>query len=565
MDSNIKELIKKEKERRKLIRNEKKKKEKIKEETNLNLSEESNLKIPKNLFLNIQKNYENNIGECNEENEDIYKSNISKKECNILNEGHYKEPMAPVNKLNKNCNLKEAFSKYNNKKDDYIFEKNENEDTSKNIEYDKISSSIDIKNNDNLPEDFFDSFKTSDNINNILETKNCEKIEIDKNLNNNMGNDITNEKEEKNEIMKTSPDIQFDRNSKNEVVKNHLGDKYNLSVEQQNNCITKNEYKDENDDDVEILETYEIIEPTNNLDFKKNDNILKKKLEKRKKSENNENEEDENEVYKKIKKESNTNNINDEIENNNYIQELYDSNLDDLVYYKPIDTAYYEELDYLHKMLIEKKKSILGNMYDEDKERNEENEEDILEELNEFHKKKNKEKEKNSNFNINEIYEILNIKKGEHKNDFLDEIVNKNQENNLAKKNTHSDNIPKGFFDNKEKDIFIREKISLSTLNQKIAEIKKQKKNILLEYKNIEKTYEEKKNNYIDYLYDDKYDNKTKILNELKKKTTNLEHLKDKITKIRKEKKKKKLQKKVNAKFDDNDQIIYDWRKKSFF
>ncbi|CRH00809.1 conserved Plasmodium protein, unknown function [Plasmodium relictum] len=567
MSSNIKELIKKEKERRKLMRNEKKKEEKIKLEINSNFSEESNLKIPKNLFLNIQNNYENNAEDSFIKNKNLNINDISK-ECNALNEEYCKEPTAPVNKLNKNNNLKEAFSEYNNIKNSYFFEENENKDTNKSIMKDKNSISINIKNEDSLPEDFFDSFKICDNKNNKSDIKNGDKIETKNNLNNNLKNHSENEKGKKDEIMKTFSDTHFVRNSKNDMIKNYSGDKSNLSVEQQNECIIENEFENEKDDNVEILETYEIIEPTTyNLDLKENKNFLKRKLEKRKKIENNENEEDE--VYKKKKKDSNTDNYNknNEIGNNDYIMNLFDNNLDDLIYYKPSDTAYYEELDYLHKMLVEKKKNILGNMYDEENEKNKENEVNILEELNEFHKKKNKkENEKNSNFNIDEIYEILNIKKGEHKNDYLNDITNKNEESNSIEKNTQNENIPKGFFDDKEKEIFIREKVSLSTLDQKIAEVKKQKKKILLEYKNVENIYEEKMNNYIDYLYDDKYDNKTEILNELKTKVINVNHLKDKVKKIKKQKNKiTKHKKKVNTKLDVTNQIFSDWRKKSFF
>ncbi|ANQ09176.1 Uncharacterized protein PCOAH_00033520 [Plasmodium coatneyi] len=142
------------------------------------------------------------------------------------------------------------------------------------------------------------------------------------------------------------------------------------------------------------------------------------------------------------------------------------------------------------------------------------------------------------------------------------------------KKTSEYENLPKGFFDDKEKDIMVRENISLSKINQKIGEIKKQKKNILLEFKMMENVYEEKKNSYIDYLYDDKFDDKEHILDEIVRKSTNRGVVKmdteegkqnEKKNKKKKKEKKKAKRNTNNFQLDDEHGDIFHWRNKSLF
>ncbi|VWU52320.1 conserved protein, unknown function [Hepatocystis sp. ex Piliocolobus tephrosceles] len=621
MSGNIKDLIKQEKERRRLLKEEKKKQKELEEEkkkqkeleeekkkqkeleeekkkqkeleeekkkqkeleeeekkkkSDINISVEENIKnkpcennfkyTPKNeIYLNIKNNYEEEIEDnIYDKTKEIYNDTknigiINVDTINTLNykpkkNVHFNEPTAPLNKLKRN-NLKNAFLEYihdksNTNVDTHIVTNNKKE--------------LQDDSNNNLPADFFD----------IPTTLNS----------NNSNSDNDNKSDGSNSF-------------------------------------------DENDKQIKIFEKYEFVEDksSNNIDLAETKDLHKKLKKKRKRLEKSDNSiikydesdsKEEREGYysdsNDILDNSDNNNNNHMInrckdnknEKENNIMNLLNNDLYDITHYKQSDTAYYEELDYLHKMLIEKKKYILGNLYDEKKEQNDEQEQNILIELNEFNKNKNlikdnnqTKQEKNKKFNIDEIYKLLNLKKKKYLEDYeLSRSLtdnNKNEEdsndssdsdNNNAyikkKKKTHKQkkNIPEGFFDDKEQDILIRENISLAKINEKIEEIRKEKNKILTDNKNTENIFEEKKNYYIDYLYDDKFDNKENVLNEIKTKMSGLHNVLkikndkdgalnqvDNFHKMSKKKKKKKNidKKKSNIQFDQiEEESMFDWRKK---
>ncbi|CDU19017.1 hypothetical protein YYC_01923 [Plasmodium yoelii 17X] len=561
MDNNIKELIKREKERRKLLRDQKKKSEQNPEKDQNDFS----LKIKNN-------NEENEEYEKNNNNIQEYKDtnivNVIKNKDNIplkksssnsnLKRVHFEEPATPLNRINKDNNLKNAFMDYFDEDD----EENDIPDKSCFSTTNKLKDNS--QNNDKgVPKNFFDiSVSTNIENNSFVKTSiNTQVQGIEKSLNGELLNNDETSNTSNNDTHK---------NPTNEE-RIYINDKYRIE-----NLLPSIE-KEEN---VEVIETYEIIDqPVDKIDIEWGEDF-RKKIQKKRKGisiyedyENDEENELNEENYQNKQIESEEKNE----ENGNGLMKLFNNEIYDSKHFKMLDTAYYEELEYLHKLLIEKKKNILGDLHEEENDQNEDNDNAILDELDEFHKKNKKNKNNNNNndtyehFNIDEIYELLNIKK---KSQYTYGNIGTNIQNNNNDKELHNDNntnkknnIPKGFFDDKEKDILVRENISLSKINQKIEEIKKRKKLFLKEYKNTENLFEEKKNTYIDYLYDDKFDNKENILNEIKTQKNNLYYNKKNEFKIKDEKKTKK-QKHANNKDDelyDFENDLFDWRTKNIF
>ncbi|ETW34565.1 hypothetical protein PFUGPA_02464 [Plasmodium falciparum Palo Alto/Uganda] len=634
MSSDIKDLIRKEKERRKLMREENRIKEKEKKKDDNDdekkKEKELNVKNCKNgdkLFLNIQKNYENTDKQIKvEEDEKNNNIQVSKKNYyDIIKEKFtfnreskkvsFDEPKAPVNKLNKNNDLQKAFLEYgDDTESDNSFNENINYND-KNIKS-KVHNNINNDEDNNLPNDFFDSLNNENNIDEKL-PKNLQHSDNEKNQ-----KYLTTKSDKTTQHYSMN---QYDNIDDKKILEEGLAS-LTFNKEKTNKHTTSNYLNNDNNynnnnknEHVEILETYEIIEPNeDDLKFDENDDFHKKVLNKRRKIEKNnlndllsleyddvdvDSNEDNDKSEKDVLTESNyttkdTNiikeeqekemkkNLNDlhinsnkkdknNLHNSNNIINIINNNLNDVELYKLKDSAYYEELDYLYKLLIQKKKNILGNKYNEEKEINDEKEDVILQELNDFHKKNNNnnnnnnnyDAEQKNNFNILEIYEILNMKKPQVENDLLYTRINtKKDTNNII--TTQKENIPKGFFDDEEKDILIRENISLSQLNLKIKELKNEMNRILSEDKNTEQMYEEKKNNFIDYLYDDKFDNKEHFLKEIKKKKKNknvkINKFKNKIMERKEQKIKnnpKKVMKMGNSQMDF-DEMLFDWRKK---
>ncbi|GAB67233.1 hypothetical protein PCYB_112540, partial [Plasmodium cynomolgi strain B] len=178
MSTNIKDLIKQEKERRKLLREERKKAEKVKQPE----GREDNYPIGKDtpgknnytksvqqdrLFLKIQNNSEH--GSITQKYNDVEeqlcevgqgrrpssaianneKMTMQKISDNKINKRvSFTEPTAPLNRLNKNNNFKDAFLDYSNE------EQSENSEGDSKKEESKKHAEVD------LPADFFDSIGT---------------------------------------------------------------------------------------------------------------------------------------------------------------------------------------------------------------------------------------------------------------------------------------------------------------------------------------------------------------------------------------------------------------------
>ncbi|CAG9477716.1 conserved Plasmodium protein, unknown function [Plasmodium vivax] len=626
MSANIKDLIKQEKERRKLLREERKKAERVKQPVG---GEDPPIgkDLPGNyyteseqqdrLFLKIQNNSEHGsvtqkyndveeqLGEvgqgrkpsgdrANSEQVTRQKTSDSKIDKRV----HFAEPTAPLNRLNKNNNFRDAFLDYSNE------EQSENSEGASKKGGGEKNVQVD------LPADFFDSIVT---LNHSSSEKNSKRGTPP---------------------MEGSPGgkrkaDQSEPSSEGEAV-NRVPLHYGFSEENEisnDRCASSKEIDDgtppigkqsenqfdlKNEPNVEVIETYEITEDIlGSAELVENEKFHRQIKKKRKLLQEGEYHLDDEEndeggtskggerTHRRDISRGNVDQSDGEGEQGDPIMNLFTTNLEDLTNYKLLDTAYYEELDYLHKILVEKKKYILGDKYDEEKEESEEREVEVLEELNQFRKKKKKmekgrdDEEGNdhdSHFNIDEIYDLLKLKRGMKEADgkiahiFGNTPSRKRADENRdeGKKTNEYENLPRGFFDDKEKDILVRENISLSKINQKIGEIKKQKKNILLEFKTMEKVYEEKKNSYIDYLYDDKFDDKEQILNEIVRKSTSRgaaemdglncaqrkEEQKEGKKGRKKGRKKEKKQEKRNAntfQLDDEHGDIFHWRKKSLF
>lgn len=198
------------------------------------------------------------------------------------------------------------------------------------------------------------------------------------------------------------------------------------------------------------------------------------------------------------------------------ILHIMDNELKEFHFYNPVESAQYEELDYLHKILIEKKKELLGDSYDEEKERQEEELLDVLDDIHEFHKRKSRyticepDEECKSEFRIEDIYAFLHMER--------DKSLRKDNSEPKEKNNSPTngnENIPKGFFDDQEKDILVRNKISLSSLNHNIAMIKKEKKKILSMYASIDNLENSRVSKFIDFLYDDNDYKKDEIMKDI--------------------------------------------------
>ncbi|CXI66713.1 conserved Plasmodium protein, unknown function [Plasmodium berghei] len=551
MDNNIKELIKREKERRKLLRDQKKKSEQNPEKDQNDFS----LKIKNNNEENEEYEINSNIQEYKDKNV----VNVIKNKDNIilkknssnssLKKVHFEEPETPLNRINKDNNLKNAFMDYFDEDDE------ENDIPDKSCFPTTTKLKVNSRNDDkDAPKNFFD-ISVSTNIENssfVKTSGNTQVQGIEKSLNGELSNN--------DETPNTSYNDTHKDPTNDERI--YINDKYCLGY------LLPSIEKEEN---VEVIETYEIIDqPADKINIEWGEDF-RKKIQKKRKGisiyEDYENEHDEgNELNVKNYQNKQIESEEKNEENGNRLMKLFNNEIYDSKHFKMLDTAYYEELEYLHKLLIEKKKNILGDLHEEENDQNEDNDNAILDELDEFHKKNNN--DTYENFNIDEIYELLNIKK---KSQYTYGNIGTNIQNNNNDKKLHNNtnkknNIPKGFFDDKEKDILVRENISLSKINQKIEEIKKRKKKILKEYKNTENLFEEKKNTYIDYLYGDKFDNKENILNEIKTQTNNLYYNKKNEFKIKDEKKKKK--KYANNKDDelyDFENDLFDWRTKNIF
>ncbi|GAW81705.1 hypothetical protein, conserved [Plasmodium gonderi] len=642
MSTNIKDLIKQEKERRKLLREERKKTEKVIKDHEEKREKENDggghHLVPKKLtvrvedrsclndstdnhdtkgphgdklFLKIQNNYEHSVVtedfNHTEGFDQVEESDASsrvtknaeygelKKSCynKIPKMVHFSEPLAPLNRLNKNNNFKDAFLDYRNEKN------SEYSDVTSKYEHDNKQDKV-----EDLPADFFDIQLSSNPSNSERNNEKSSTSPLVKTFGERRkkSNEFEALKEEECSSM---INVQYKLNEENTMYDKSASSSQFIEeigfMDKQN----EKEFHKNNETDVEVIETYEIIENViDSTEIIENEKFQKKIKKKRKMLQGEEyqvegRENDEEDIYQNrdIIHRSGDGTDTEEEQNSNHVMNIINTNLDDLTNYKMLDTAYFEELDYLHKILVEKKKYILGDSYNDEKEENEEMEMEILEELNEFHKKKKKienrgddKSENDNNFNIDEIYELLNLKRGQIKNEGPSAHPNTpnvkriEEYPNNGKKTNEYENLPRGFFDDKEKDILVRENISLHKINQKIGEIKKQKKNILLEYKTLESVYEEKKNNYIDYLYDDKFDDKEHILNEIKIKSANLQNLKKSfgsrgldgesetdsqkgIQRVKKKKKKKNSIRKKSNKYQlyDEHGDIFDWKKKSPF
>ncbi|SBT37453.1 conserved Plasmodium protein, unknown function [Plasmodium ovale wallikeri] len=583
MDNNIKDLMKKEKERRRLMREEKKKKENEKRDGNipaeLNLksepSQNDHLKNEQStLHLKIKNNHDyDTINEKNDNGKEnmcvTSMSAIKSSDDTILTKNgnkknakrvHFSEPVAPLNRLNRDNNFKDAFLEYFN----------EEQRESRDLDVDQAGENREYRNKD-LPKDFFDVPNCAGS--DVGGEEECGRGELEEVK----GSD--KEKIEEKEVPRHLADIKSATDLHVDIP--HGGHMPNVTHSNTTDeedireyCAERNTLGSGHSEEVEIVETYEIIEDTvGDAEKRGNEDFRMKIKKKRKSAQNGEyGERDGHDAYDQHDEDdshvAHDEDESREPENEDDIVKRFNNSLYDMTHYKALDTAYYEELEYLHKKLIEKKKYILGNIYDEEKEQIEDMEQEVLDELNEFHNKKNK-NEKNDHFNIREVYELLNIKKGEYGNHYAESNQNDQKNDNDTKTKMQQENIPKGFFDDKEKDIFVRENVSLSKINQKIEEIKKQKKKMLLEYKNTEKIYEEEKNNYIDYLYDDNFDNKEDILNEIKTRAMNLSNVKNEVNERSKEqikkKRKEKIVKKKESKFYNMEEDFFDWRKKNFY
>ncbi|KJP85716.1 hypothetical protein AK88_04638 [Plasmodium fragile] len=616
MSTNIKDLIKQEKERRKLLREERKKTEQVKQAEG---GEEypTGKDTPGNyytksaqqdrLFLKIQNNSErgsvsqkyNHVGEqlCevgqgrrpsgpmgSSEQMSMQKTSDKKMQKRVL----FAEPTAPINRLNKNNNFKDAFLDYSNEE-----QSEHSEGASKEEEEDKDVEA-------NLPANFFDSIKTfiygksekSDKRGTTpLEGSPGGKRKADQ-------RDHLSEEDGLNRVHVTyglseDKDISSGRSASSQ----EIGDGMHALGQR-----SGNKFHLKNEPNVEVIETYEIIEDTlGSAELVENENFHKQIKKKRKLLSEGEYHSDVEQDHEggtfergertqigDVSRGKGDQSDGEEEQEGNEILNLFSTNMEDLTNYKLLDTAYYEELDYLHKILVEKKKYILGDTYDEEKEENEEREVELLEELNQFRKKKKKmekggrgDEDRNDNdnhFNIDEIYDMLKLKRGMKESDGpiahtsgntpTSKCADENRDE--GKKTNEYENLPKGFFDDKEKDIMVRENISLAKINQKIGEIKKQKKNILVEFKMMQNVYEEKKNSYIDYLYDDKFDDKEHILDEIVKKSTNrgvveMDTHEGKQKQKKNNKKKKEKRNANNLQLDDEHGDIFHWRKKSLF
>ncbi|CAD2108827.1 hypothetical protein YYG_01469 [Plasmodium vinckei petteri] len=555
MDNNIKELIKREKERRKLLRDQKKKSEQNTEKDQNDFS----LKIKNNNEENEE--YEKNNNSIPEYKDTNIVSVIKNKDNVTLKKGgsnsnikrvHFEEPATPLNRINKDNNLQNAFM-------DYFDEDDEENDI---LDKSSPSTTNNLKansqnNNKDIPKNFFDIPVSTNAGNNSFAqaSRNAQVQGKEKNFNGELSSDD-----------ETYNDTRKGTTSEQRIYEN---DRYGIG-----GLLPSNE-KEEN---VEVIETYEIIDqPVDKIDIEWGEDF-RKKIQKKRKGisiyEDYENEDDEeNELNEDNHKNKQIESEEKNEEKGNGLINLFNNEIYDSEHFKMLDTAYYEELEYLHKLLIEKKKNILGDLHEEEHDLNEDKDNAILDELDEFHKKKNKKHNNNNdtyeNFNIDEIYELLNIKKNSQYGfgTIGTNIQNNNNDKELHNNNANKkNNIPKGFFDDREKDILVRENVSLSKINQKIEEIKKRKKLFLKEYKNTENLFEEKKNTYIDYLYGDKFDNKENILNEIKTQTNNLYNKKNEIK--TKDEKKKKKQKQTNNKDDelyDFENDLFDWRTKNIF
>ncbi|EUD68639.1 hypothetical protein C922_01038 [Plasmodium inui San Antonio 1] len=627
MSANIKDLIKQEKERRKLLREEKKKAEKVKqpagrEDYPIGKDTPGNYYTKSaqqdRLFLKIQNNSEhgsytekyNYVEEqlcevagrtrpsgamTNNEQMATQKTNDTK----IARRVHFAEPTAPLNRLNKNNNFKDAFLDYSNE------EKSDNSEGASKDEEDEKDVEVD------LPADFFDSTVTFNH-------SSCEKN--DKRATSPMEGtpggkrkaDQSDPPSEEEEVNRAP--LHYGLNEEKDISSGRYASSHKIgngtpSTEHRSG----NKFDLKNDPNVEVIETYEITEDIlGSAELEENEKFHRQIKRKRKLLLEGEyhldaEENDERGTFERGEKTRRRDMLKGKgdqtdgegEQEGNPIMNLFTTNMEDFTNYKLLDTAYYEELDYLHKMLVEKKKYILGDTYDEEKEENEEREVELLEELNEFRKKKKKmekgrvDEDRNDNdnhFNIDEIYDMLKLKRGMKEGDApiahtrgntpTSKRADENREE--GKKTNEYENLPRGFFDDKEKDILVRENLSLSKINQKIGEIKKQKKNILLEFKTIENVYEEKKNSYIDYLYDDKFDDKEQILDEIVRKSANRgvaemdpQEGKQKQEKNRKKKKERNKEKKKpkrnaqrnesNFQLDDEHEDIFHWRKKTLF
>ncbi|SCN61371.1 conserved Plasmodium protein, unknown function [Plasmodium chabaudi adami] len=554
MDNNIKELIKREKERRKLLRDQKKKSEQNTEKDQNDFS----LKIKNNNEENEE--YEKNNNTIQEYKDTNIVSVIKNKDNVTVKKGgsnstikrvHFEEPATPLNRINKDNNLQNAFMDYFDEDD----EENDIPDksspsTTNNL---KVNSQ---NNNKDIPKNFFDiPVSTNSGNNSIAQTSRNAKVQgKEKNLNSELSSDD-----------ETYNDTYKGTTSEQRIYEN---DRYGIGD------LLPSTEKEEN---VEVIETYEIIDqPVDKIDIEWGEDF-RKKIQKKRKGisiyEDYENEHDEeNELNEENHQNKQIESEEKNDENGTGLMNLFNNEIYDSKHFKMLDTAYYEELEYLHKLLIEKKKNILGDLHEEEHDQNEDKDNAILDELDEFHKKKNKKHNNNNdtyeNFNIDEIYELLNIKKNSQYGfgTIGTNIQNNNNDKELHNNTNKKNNIPKGFFDDREKDILVRENVSLSKINQKIEEIKKRKKLFLKEYKNTENLFEEKKNTYIDYLYGDKFDNKENILNEIKTQTNNLYNKKNEFK--TKDEKKKKKQKQTNNKDDelyDFENDLFDWRTKNIF
>lgn len=277
--------------------------------------------------------------------------------------------------------------------------------------------------------------------------------------------------------------------------------------------------------------------------------------------------------------------IEEVLQNNNYkaiiemesekFFEWFDNYLDNLEKNAPTHSAYYEEVEYLLQMLKEKRKNMFGNLLDEENKK-ENTEEDILEELETFHKNLNADKNKKQEkieepvFNIDEIYEELGIKKKE------DEVIGfsfieteeevkddkQKEDMNEIEKKKDVQQLPKGFFDCTEKKEYLKSQSDLVKIDEQIKFLENEKRKMLQEYENAGHLYDEKINNYIDYLYDDEYEDKESLLQQLKEKkfTDNKPKgeqrrlieamLEEEKRKKEKQKKERELIESMNLKFD---------------
>lgn len=251
-------------------------------------------------------------------------------------------------------------------------------------------------------------------------------------------------------------------------------------------------------------------------------------------------------------------------------------------------SAYYEEVEYLLQLLKDKKKKLVGNLCDDDKKKEAPKltEEDILDELETFHKNVNidiDKKEKNWNardnetgkkkapvYDIDQIYEELGIQKREEEevigfalNENEKEIIDgkengkeKGKRKEKEKENTNGiaekkdvQRLPKGFFDDKEKKEYLKAQSDLAKIDEQIQFLENEKRTLLQEYENAGFVYDEKINNYIDYLYDDGYASKEVIMQQIKEKNYKGDHTKGEhirlIEEMLKDKKKKKEKGKI--------------------